>query len=90
VGQKREGVKKWLAENPMPFPFLIDEDRKVIKEFDVYHPFGIAAYKIAHPSTFLVNEEGKIVYAYVGENQADRPSDHVVYEKVHALLKNME
>jgi peroxiredoxin len=86
VGQKRDAVKKWLEANPMPFPFLIDEERSVIKSFDVYHPFGLAAYKIAHPSLFLISKEGKVVYSYVGENQADRPSNEQTYEVVHDLL----
>jgi peroxiredoxin len=71
----------------MPFIFLIDEDRRVIKEFDVYHPFGLDAYKIAYPSLFLISEEGRIVYTYVGVNQADRPSQNIVYEKVYELLE---
>lgn len=86
VGQKRDGVQKWLSQNPIPFPFLIDEDRNVIKLFDVYHPIGIDAYKIAYPSLFFISEYGKIVYAYVGENQKDRPNQNDVYKKVHDLL----
>lgn len=70
----------------MPFPFLIDEDREVIKSFDVFHPFGLAAYKIAYPSLFLISETGKIVYAYVGETQTDRPKENDVYAEVHHLL----
>lgn len=86
VGQKKESVKKWLDVNPMPFPFLIDEDRSVIKAFDVYHPLGLAAYKIAYPSLFLISDEGKVVYSYVGKNQSDRPSDEQTYNQVHELL----
>lgn len=70
----------------MPFPFLIDEDREVIKAFDVYHPIGFDAYKIAHPSMFLISGDQKVVYTYVGKNQADRPSDDLTHQKVHELL----
>lgn len=86
VGQKRESVKKWLEANPMPFPFLIDENRVVIKDFNVYHPFGLSAYKIAHPSLFLISKEGEVVYSYVGKNQADRPTDEQTYAQIHELL----
>lgn len=72
----------------MPFPFLIDEDRSVIKAFDVYNPLSIDAYKIAHPSLFLISEDQKVVYAYVGKNQFDRPTDDQVYEQVHQFLTN--
>jgi peroxiredoxin len=88
AGQKRQVVKKWLEKNPMPFPFLIDEDRAVIKAFDVYHPIGLDAYKIAHPSMFLISADQKIVYAYVGKNQSDRPSDDLTHQKVHELLSD--
>lgn len=37
----------------MPFPFLIDADRVVIKAFDVYNPFNIDAFRIAHPSLMM-------------------------------------
>jgi peroxiredoxin len=86
VGQKREAVSKWLEKNPMPFPLLIDENRSVTKSFNVYHPFGIDAFKIAHPSLFLISEEGKVVYSYVGKHQADRPSQEKTYKLVHDLL----
>jgi peroxiredoxin len=86
IGQKRESVKKWLNEHPMPFPFLVDEDREVTKAFNVYHPFGIAAYKIAYPSLFLISEKGKIVYSYVGKDQKDRPTENETYTQVHRLL----
>lgn len=86
VGQKREAVKSFLLKNPMPFPFLIDETREVIKAFDVYHPFGFDAYKIAHPSTFLIDQAGRVAFAYVGKHQADRPSFEATYQEVAALL----
>jgi methyl-accepting chemotaxis protein len=72
----------------MPFPFLIDQEREVIKAFDVYNPINIDAFRIAHPSLFLISPEGKIIYAYVGKNQKDRPSQDETYQQVHRLLSN--
>jgi peroxiredoxin len=86
VGQKKEAVERWHEKNPMPFPFLIDETRDVIKAFNVYHPFGIDAYKIAHPSTFLIDQEGQVAFAYVGKHQADRPSFESTYNEIVNLL----
>lgn len=86
VGQKREAVERWVENHPMPFPVLIDEQRSVIKAFDVYHPLGIDAFRIAHPSLFLLSEDQNVVYAYVGKNQKDRPSQDETYEKVHQYL----
>ena len=86
AGQKKEAVAKWLSENPMPFPFLIDEERAVIKAFDVYNRINIDAFRLAHPSLFFIDEQGKVVYSYVSSNQFDRPKDHDVYNKVQQYL----
>lgn len=88
VGQKIQNVSAWLQDNPMPFPFLIDADRSVIKQFDVYNPFHIDAFRIAHPSLFLLSSEGKVVYSYVGKNQSDRPTQEDTFSQVHALLSD--
>lgn len=85
-GQKREAVENWTKENPMPFPILVDEDRSLIKAFDVYNPINIDAFRMAHPSLFLIDEEGKIAFAYVGSNQFDRPSEEETYKQVQKLI----
>ncbi|MCT8139452.1 redoxin domain-containing protein [Anaerobacillus sp. CMMVII] len=86
AGQNKSSAAKWLEKNPMPFPFLIDADRSVIKQFDVYNPISFDAFRLAHPSLFLVDSDGKIVYSYVSSNQFDRPTENATYEKVHDLL----
>ncbi len=70
----------------MPFPLLIDETRSVIKAFDVFNPINVDAFRIAHPSMFLVSPQGEVVYAYVGSHQADRPTDNFTNQKVHELF----
>ncbi len=86
AGQKKESVAKWLSENPMPFPFLIDEDRAVMKAFDVYNRINIDSFRLAHPSLFFIDEHGKVVYSYVSSNQFDRPKDQDVYNEVQQYL----
>lgn len=70
----------------MPFPMLIDEDRRVTKAFDVFHAIGIDAFRIAHPSMFLVTEEGTVEYLYVGKNQTDRPTHEQTLKAVMEVL----
>jgi peroxiredoxin len=53
---------------------LVDEERSVVKAFDVFHFIGIDAFRIARPSVFFINEEGHVAFAYVGKNQKDRLS----------------
>jgi peroxiredoxin len=86
VGQNKQAAAKWLEKNPMPFPFLIDADRSVIKQFDVYNAISFDAFRLAHPSLFLIDADGKIVYSYVSSNQFDRPTENETFEKVHELL----
>jgi peroxiredoxin len=51
----------------MPFPFLIDQNREVIKAFDVYNPINFDAFRIAHPSLFLISPAGEIIYRMWGK-----------------------
>jgi peroxiredoxin len=61
-------------KNDLKMTLLVDEDRSVVKAFDVFHFIGIDAFRIARPSVFFINEEGKVAFAYVGQNQKDRLS----------------
>ncbi len=86
AAEKRGGLfkpEKYLAEHPVSFPFLLDEDRKVTKAYGLYHRIGMDAFHIAHPATLVVDRGGVIRYLYVGANQHDRAP----MEKVLATLK---
>ncbi len=75
AAQKGGGLfkpEKFLAEHPISFPFLLDEDRRVTKAYGVYHRIGLDAYDIAHPATFVIAWDGVVRWNYVGQNQLDR------------------
>jgi peroxiredoxin len=82
AAEKRDGLwkpAKNLAEHPVAFPFLLDEDRSVTKAYGLYHAFGTDAFRIAHPATLIVDRGGTIRYIYRGENQTDfAPADEVL------------
>jgi peroxiredoxin len=82
AAEKRDGIHKpvkFLAEHPVPFPFLLDEDRRVTKAYGLYHRIGLDAINIAHPATLVVDRGGIIRYLYRGSNQHDRaPMDQVL------------
>ena len=70
---------KFLQKNPVSFPFLLDEDRKVTKSYGVYTALSYDSINIAHPTTVAIDPSGKIVYVYVGSNQFDRaPVDPIL------------
>jgi peroxiredoxin len=75
AAQRRGGVfnpEKYLAEHPISYPFLLDEDRSVTKSYGVYHRIGLDAFDIARPATFAIGKDGEISYIHVGSNQVDR------------------
>lgn len=58
----------------VPFPVLLDEGLSAV-DF-----FGIRA-QVAHPSTYVIDKEGKVLLAYVGQDHsADRPSIQRILE----------
>ena len=82
AAEKRVGVWKpetFLAKHPISFPFLLDEDSAVTKEYGLYHAIGIDAFDIAHPATLVIGQQGKVRWIYRGDNQHDRaPLDEVL------------
>jgi peroxiredoxin len=75
AAEKRLGMfkpEKFLAKHPISFPFLLDEDRTVTKQYGIYHRLGLDAIRIARPSTFVVDATGVIRFLHLGTTQTDR------------------
>lgn len=76
AAQKIEGLfrgKEHVNQHHYPFPILFDETRSVTRAYGVYHRIGMDAYNIAHPATFVVDRNGKIVWIAVSPTQTERP-----------------
>jgi peroxiredoxin len=67
-------VQKYLEQHPLPFHVLIDESRRVIKSYGVWHRFGIDAWNIARPALFLIASDRSIVKSFVARKQTEFPS----------------
>jgi len=88
AAEKRDGMfkpEKFLAEHPIAFPFLLDEDRAVTKAYGLYHRLGLDAINIAHPATLVIDQGGMVRYIYRGENQTDRAPVEQVLGAVRKL-----
>ena len=75
AAEKRAGLfkpEKFLAEHPISFPFLLDEDRAVAKAYGVHHGLGKDAINIARPATFVIDRGGRVRWIYVAASQAER------------------
>jgi thiol-disulfide isomerase/thioredoxin len=61
VGENRERIAGFLEQVPMELPLLMDYDGKVSTDWKIY----------VYPSTYLVDHQGKIRYAYLGALEWD-------------------
>lgn len=85
VGQDAPAIKDFVARNPLPFPLLSDPDRQVIEAHNIYQRFSLTGFRIAHPTTLLIDQEGVVRYCYVGSSQFDRPNLEEVIAELHKL-----
>jgi Redoxin len=63
---------EYFRAHPLPYPFLLDEDRRVTHAYGVYKALSLDSINIARPATFVVGRDGALTYVYVGANQTDR------------------
>ncbi len=67
VPQFLEAVTDLGADFQLPFPVLLDVDLTFVRAMRLEG-------ELAKPSSFILDKDGVVRYAYVGENLADRPS----------------
>jgi peroxiredoxin Q/BCP len=88
AAEKRHGIfhpERYLAEHPVSYAFLLDEDRAVTRAWGVYHRLGKDAIHIARPATFLVDTQGVARLIHVGRDQRDRAPMEPVLEAAEKL-----
>ena len=66
----------------LPYPLLSDPDHRIVDQYGVYNLLGDS---LATPSVFIIDMEGVIRWAYVGESSADRPSNEMILEQLGDL-----
>lgn len=85
AAEKRGGLFKpenYLAEHPISFPFLLDEDRTVTKAYGIYQRLGRDAINIARPATFVIDRQGILRFVYVSSNQKDRADVRLLVQQL--------
>jgi len=55
----------YLNDAPVPFPVLVDEDRRIARAYGVWRRWSFPFRNIAQPSSFVLDRCGYIHYAYV-------------------------
>ena len=78
AAQGARPVRRWLEKNPQPFPWLVDSDRTVIKAYGVYNRISYDAFRMAHPSAVLIDDQGVVRFIYRCSTQWDIPDSSVM------------
>jgi peroxiredoxin len=73
LAQNRDAVRRYVEETGLPFDILIDETREMAKAYGVWHRLGLDAINIARPALFLIEQDGRISYSYIGDSQRQFP-----------------
>jgi peroxiredoxin len=90
AAQKRGGMFKpeeYLKEHPVSFPYLLDQDRAVTKQYGVYMPVGVDGFNIARMATFVIDAEGLVRWTYVAPSQFHAAAVDEVLGQARALKK---
>jgi peroxiredoxin len=64
------------------YPILSDAEHRVVDQYGVYNLLGDS---LATPSVFLIDMEGIIRWAYVGQSSSDRPSNEMILGQLRGL-----
>ena len=58
----------------LPFPVLSDASLTAIDRYGVRHEHEPQGKRIARPAIFIIDRQGLVRYAHVGEHPRDRPA----------------
>ena len=87
MAQRPEKVKHYAEENEIPFNILIDEPRTVLKQYGVWHRFGLDAWNIARPALFLIDHSGTIRYTFIASRQDEFPGRDVIVREIKKIVE---
>jgi peroxiredoxin len=73
LAQDREAVRHYIEETGLPFDILIDERRDMSRAFGVWHRIGLDAWNVARPAVFLIEQDGRISYSFIADQQREYP-----------------
>lgn len=85
VAQDPSDVAQFLVRNPLPFPVLSDESRTAMQSYHVFNALNWDAFRVAHPSVFLIDPTGVVRWSYVASSQFDWPETNLVAAMLRRL-----
>jgi peroxiredoxin len=78
-------LKKYKAEQELPFPLLSDFNKEAIYAYDVAYDEFILMKGVAKRAAFLIDKEGIVRYAEVLENASEVPDFAAINEVLASL-----
>lgn len=71
---------------PLPFPLLIDADRKITKGLGLFTTeWGGSKVDQCITSVFIVDKKGIVQFKYIGQNTTDRPEYEFLFKTLDTL-----
>ncbi len=90
VAQNYQKVREFLKANPIPFPILVDQERKVARDYGVLVRLNFESVNIARPAHFILDARGIIRYIFISSRQTEFPSDQELYQVLEELKDKSE
>jgi len=84
--ERAQTAARYLEEHPTPVTLLLDEDRRVARQYGVLQKFSLPVWNVARPSSFVVDRCGFVRYTYVAQLQIHSADIDEILE----VLKKME
>lgn len=75
------------GKGAVDFPLLSDPDHKIIDVYGLRDPAyeGQQVYGIPHPAVYLIDKNGKVVWAKVESNYRERPTNQDIRAALDAI-----
>ena len=90
--QRRDIAISYFRREPISYPYLIDNDMKVISEYGLKRDFVIGAFALSrngpqttHPACLLIDQSGIIRWIYVGDSKRDLPGEEQIEAEITRL-----
>jgi peroxiredoxin len=71
-------AREQADDKEVPFPVLLDEDFRAVNRLGIRD-------QLAKPSTYILDKQGQVRFAYVGSTLTDRPSIKVMLQQLDAI-----
>lgn len=92
----RDSPKKLLefkSAHNITLPIFGDKSGAIVKAYNVYQTAKLSdslylKFRLAIPSTFLIDRKSQIVWAYIGTRE-DRPSSDLIFQAIDKNLKRV-